>query len=107
MKLDTKLPDWLATAIRPGGGRGATIWAHIDDGVDTSPWPLGPASTMPSSSASPPRPSGARRPPARAVGSGARHAGLGGRRRELRLGAQAVLPRLPVAGRRDEGRPHP
>ncbi len=51
MKLDTKLPDWLATPIRPLGGIGATICAHSDDGEDTRPWPFGPASTIPSSSA--------------------------------------------------------
>ena len=31
-KLDTKLPLWLATAMRPGGGYGATICAHSDTG---------------------------------------------------------------------------
>ena len=49
---DTKLPDWLAIAIRPAGGLGATICAHSRAGVDTTPWPLGPATRMPSSSAS-------------------------------------------------------
>ena len=49
-KLDTKLPLWLATPMRPGGGNGATIWAHSLAGVLTTPWPLGPASRMPSSS---------------------------------------------------------
>ncbi|NCW46384.1 MAG: hypothetical protein EBV77_13175, partial [Gemmatimonadaceae bacterium] len=28
MKLDTKLPLWLATPMPPRGGYGATIWAH-------------------------------------------------------------------------------
>ena len=50
-KLDTKLPLWLATPMRPAGGYGATIWAHSLTGVLTTPWPLGPASRMPSSSA--------------------------------------------------------
>ncbi|MEI2653688.1 MAG: hypothetical protein V9G12_16355 [Microthrixaceae bacterium] len=47
---ETKLPDWLATPIEPAGGYGATICAHRPTGVDTTPWPLGPASRMPSSS---------------------------------------------------------
>ena len=46
---ETKLPDWLAIAILPGGAYGATICAHILAGVDTTPCPLGPASAMPSS----------------------------------------------------------
>ena len=49
MKLDTKFPLWLATPMVPAGGYGATIWAHRCDGVDTTPWPLGPTSRMPSS----------------------------------------------------------
>ena len=48
---DTKLPDWLATPILPAGGIGATIWAHSRAGLDTTPCPLGPATSMPSSSA--------------------------------------------------------
>ena len=36
-KLDTKLPLWLATPMRPAGGYGATIWAHSDTGVLTRP----------------------------------------------------------------------
>jgi len=36
-KLDTKLPDWLATPIEPFGGYGATIWAHMSTGVLTTP----------------------------------------------------------------------
>ncbi len=48
---DTKLPDWLAIAIRPAGGYGATICAQSRTGVDTMPCPLGPASMTPSSSA--------------------------------------------------------
>src|SRR3954469_18660737 len=51
MNDDTKLPDWLAIAIAPGGGYGATICAHKDAGVDTTPWPFGPATAMPSSRA--------------------------------------------------------
>ena len=35
MNDDTKLPDWLATPMRPAGGYGATIWAHsVDRGRD-------------------------------------------------------------------------
>ena len=37
MNDETKLPDWLATPMRPAGGKGATIWAQSDDGVDTTP----------------------------------------------------------------------
>ncbi len=51
-KLETKLPDWLATPIDPFGGYGATICKHMSTGVLTTPWPFGPASRMPSSSAS-------------------------------------------------------
>ena len=47
MNADTKLPDWLATAMGPGGGIGATIWAASLAGVEISPWPLGPATTIP------------------------------------------------------------
>ena len=36
----------------PAAGTGATICAHSCAGVDTTPWPFGPASRMPSSSAS-------------------------------------------------------
>ena len=49
---DTKLPDWLAIAIDPRGGYGATICAHSCAGVETTPWPFGPASSTPSSAAS-------------------------------------------------------
>ena len=49
---DTKLPDWLAMPIRPAGGYGATICAQRRAGVDTTPWPFGPARSRPSSSAS-------------------------------------------------------
>ena len=49
-KVDTMLPDWLAMPIRPAGGYGATICAQSDDGVDTMPWPFGPASRTPASS---------------------------------------------------------
>ncbi len=52
MNDETRLPDWLAIEIRPGGGFGATICAHNFAGVDTTPWPFGPAITMPSRSAS-------------------------------------------------------
>jgi hypothetical protein len=51
MNDDTKLPDWLAMPIVPGGGYGATICAHSDDGVEITPCPFGPASRMPTSSA--------------------------------------------------------
>ena len=34
---ETKLPDWLAMAIFPAGANGATIWAHMFEGVDTTP----------------------------------------------------------------------
>jgi hypothetical protein len=37
MNDDTKLPDWLAIPMWPVGGYGATICAHSDDGVETSP----------------------------------------------------------------------
>jgi hypothetical protein len=40
------LPLWLATEIRPGGGYGATICAHIDTGVEITPCPFGPASRI-------------------------------------------------------------
>ena len=79
MKLDTKFPLWLATAIRPAGGYGATIWAHSLAGVDTTPWPFGPASRIPSSSAS-------------ATSSSFCDA--------------TRFARLAVAGRRQERRPH-
>ena len=79
-KLDTKLPLWLATAMRPGGGYGATIWAHSDTGVLTTPWPFGPASRMPQSSA---------------------------RRRAPVFGTPALRARLAVAGRGDERRLDP
>ena len=62
MNVETKLPLWLATAMRPAGGYGATIWAQSVAGVDTTPCPLGPASSMPSSSASATSSSCARRP---------------------------------------------
>ncbi len=42
MKLDTKLPDWLAMPMRPGGGYGATICAHMLAGVEMTPCPFGP-----------------------------------------------------------------
>ena len=51
MNDETKLPDWLTMAIRPGGGYGATIWAQREAGVEIRPWPFGPASRIPSSSA--------------------------------------------------------
>ena len=35
--VDTKLPLWLATPIDPAGGYGATIWAHSETGVLTTP----------------------------------------------------------------------
>ena len=60
--VDTMLPDWLAIPIRPAGGYGATICAQSDDGVDTMPWPFGPASRMPASSATAASSSSARRP---------------------------------------------
>ena len=37
MNADTRLPDWLATAMGPGGGTGATIWAASLAGVEMSP----------------------------------------------------------------------
>ena len=46
MKLETKLPLWLAMPMRPAGGYGATICAQSFAGVDTTPWPLGPAIMM-------------------------------------------------------------
>ena len=58
------LPDWLATAMRPAGGYGATIWAHSADGVDTTPWPLGPARSRPSARAAATSSASARRPSA-------------------------------------------
>ena len=58
----TKLPLWLATAMRPAGGYGATICAHNDAGVLTRPCPFGPASRMPNSSASVTSSASARRP---------------------------------------------
>ena len=62
MNDETKLPDWLAMPMCPAGGYGATICAHSAAGVETMPWPLGPASTMPSSSARAISSSCARRP---------------------------------------------
>ncbi len=46
MNDETKLPLWLATAIEPAGGYGATICAQSRTGVDTTPCPFGPASRM-------------------------------------------------------------
>ena len=60
--VDTMLPDWLAMPIRPAGGYGATICAQSDDGVDTTPWPFGPASRTPASSATAASSCSARRP---------------------------------------------
>jgi hypothetical protein len=73
MNDDTKLPDWLATPMRPAGGFGATIWAHSDAGWTPRPgrW--------------------ARR----------EHAELVGQRHQLVLGPTLVA-RLAVAGRGDE-----
>ena len=34
---ETKFPDWLAIAMRPAGGYGATICAESRAGVDTTP----------------------------------------------------------------------
>jgi hypothetical protein len=51
MKLETKLPDWLAMPIRPRGGYGATICAHSELGVEITPWPFGPATRIPRSAA--------------------------------------------------------
>ena len=62
----------------PAGGYGATIWAHRSTGVETTPCPFGPASRMPSSSAS-------------ATSSA--------------CGPLAVLARLAVAGRGEERGP--
>jgi hypothetical protein len=64
MNDETVFPDWLTTEMAPGGGYGPTIWAHSPAGVDTSPWPLGPASTMSSLSASATSSSSASRPSA-------------------------------------------
>ena len=78
MKLETKLPLWLATPMRPAGGYGATIWAHrLDRRADD----------------------------ALAVGPGEQDAELVGEGHQLGLGPPAVLPRLAVAARRDERRP--
>ena len=65
--------------MRPGGGYGATICAHIERGVEITPCPFGPASSMPSSSAT---------------------------RDQLALERAALLARLAVAAARDEGRAH-
>ncbi len=51
MNDETKLPDWLAMPMRPLGGYGATICAQRSTGVEMRPWPLGPTSKIPSSSA--------------------------------------------------------
>ena len=37
MNDETKLPDWLATPMRPAGGYGATICAQSFTGVETTP----------------------------------------------------------------------
>ena len=73
------MPLWLATEIRPGGGYGATICAHIDTGVEMTPCPFGPASRMPSAFAD---------------------------RDQLALERAALLARLAVAAARDERRAH-
>ena len=80
MKLDTKFPLWLATAIRPAGGYGATIWAHSRAGVDTTPL---------------------------TVRSGEQDPEIVGERHQLALGGATRVARLAVAGRRQERRPHP
>ena len=72
---DTKLPDWLAIAIRPGGGFGR------DD--------LRAQARR-------------RRHDALAVGPREQDAELVGERDELALGAAAVVARLAVAGAREE-----
>ena len=65
--------------IRPGGGYGATICAQSDAGVETMPWPFGPASSDPE-----------------LVGDGD----------QLVLGAGAVGAGLAVARGGDERGPH-
>ena len=77
MKLDTKLPLWLATPMRPAGGYGATIWAHSAD---------------------------RRADDALAVRAGEQDPELVGEGDELGLGPLALLARLAVAGRRQERR---
>ena len=67
---DTKLPDWLAIAMRPAGGYGATICAQRCAGVDTTPCPFG---------------------------SGEQHAELAGERDELLFGPPAFVARFAVA----------
>ncbi len=62
MNADTMLPDWLTAPIRPAGGYGPTIWAQSRAGVDTRPWPFGPASRSPRSRARATSSSSARRP---------------------------------------------
>ena len=75
MNDEMKLPDCEAMPIAPAGGYGATICAHSDAGVDTTPL---------------------------AVRPGDQHPELVGQLHQLGLEALALLPRLAVAGRREE-----
>ncbi len=79
MKLDTKFPLWLATAIRPAGGYG-----RHDLGAQP----------------------GRRRHHALTVRPGEQDPELVGERHELVFGDATRFSRLAVSGRRQERRPH-